>query len=73
MSIWEWASWANVVILGVGAPVVFLFFMRDLKSILACLTAARDALPSMEAAAIELEPATAAVTLEACQSERPPL
>ncbi len=69
MSIWEWASWTNVVILGIGAPVVFLFFLRDLKSILACLTAAQDAMPALEAPALELE----AVPLDACQSERPPL
>jgi hypothetical protein len=56
MSIWEWASWANVVILGVGAPIVFVLFLRDLKSLLAMLNSAQEALPPVEEQARVLEP-----------------
>lgn len=34
MSIWEWFTWINVAILGLGAPVVMGFFLKDLKQIL---------------------------------------
>jgi hypothetical protein len=37
MSGWEIFTWVNVVVLGVGAPIVLAFFLRDLKELLSRL------------------------------------
>lgn len=69
MSIWEMLSWANVVILGVGAPIVLVFFLRDLGALLAYLNSGAAASPPLEVAPVEAE----ALALDACQSGRSPL
>ena len=35
MSVWDVATWAAVVILGPGAVIVFVAFLRDLRRLLA--------------------------------------
>ncbi|MBM4352995.1 MAG: hypothetical protein FJ109_04250 [Deltaproteobacteria bacterium] len=70
MTIWEGLTWANVVILGLGAPVVFWFFLRDVRSLLTYLTAGEAAAePPLELALVQ-----APVQAEgSCQSALPPL
>jgi len=69
MSIWEILSWANVIILGVGAPIVLVFFLRDLGALLAYLDSGAAAAPPFEVAPVDAEP----LSLDACQGGRPPL
>jgi len=34
MNVWQWFTWANVAILGLGSPIVLVFFFMTLKSLL---------------------------------------
>ena len=42
MTRWDWLTWIGVAVLGPGALVIFVFFLRDLRAIWRTLSDNRD-------------------------------
>ena len=42
MNRWDWLTWISVAVLGPGALIIFVFFLRDLKAIWRTLSRNRD-------------------------------
>lgn len=42
MNRWDWLTWISVAVLGPGALIIFVFFLRDLRGIWRSLSKNRD-------------------------------
>ena len=50
MSSWEWFTWFNACVLGVGSVIVFVLFMRQLPNLLPRAPKSTDEEPPVDTA-----------------------